>query len=95
MSASSAGETIRVRIGLNAGEPVAENDDLFGTAVIAAARIAALAEGGEILVSDVVRQLVAGKGFLFADRGEAALRGFEEPVRLYEVRWEREREGQA
>jgi len=95
VSASSAGETIRVRIGLNAGEPVAENDDLFGTAVIAAARIAALAEGGEILVSDVVRQLVAGKGFLFADRGEAALRGFEEPVRLYEVRWEREREGQA
>jgi class 3 adenylate cyclase len=35
----------------------------------------------------VVRQLVAGKGFLFADRGEVELRGFEEPMRLYEVRW--------
>jgi class 3 adenylate cyclase len=35
----------------------------------------------------VVRQLVAGKGFLFSDRGETALRGFEDPVRLYEVRW--------
>jgi len=83
---------IQVRIGLNAGEPIAEEEDLFGTAVIAAARIAARAEGGEILVSDVVRQLVAGKGFLFADRGEAALRGFDDPARLYEVRWRGEDE---
>jgi class 3 adenylate cyclase len=36
---------------------------------------------------DVVRQLVAGKGFLFSDRGDVVLRGFEDPVRLYEVRW--------
>ncbi len=78
---------IRVRMGLNAGEPIAEDEDLFGTAVIMAARIAAQAKGEEILASDVVRQLVAGKGFLFADRGEAALRGFEGPVRLYEVHW--------
>ncbi len=53
-----------------------------------AARIAASAKGGEILVSDVVRQLAKGKDFLFADRGEASLKGFEEPVRLYEVRWQ-------
>ncbi len=89
-------EVIRVRIGLNAGEPIAEDDpdgraDLFGTAVNLAARIAGEAEGGEVLASDVVRQLVAGKRFMFADRGETALRGFEEPVRLYEVRW-REKE---
>jgi class 3 adenylate cyclase len=84
----SAEEAIRVRIGLNAGEPIAEEADLFGTAVILAARVAAKAEGGEILASDVVRQLVAGKGFLFSDRGDVALRGFEDPVRLYEVRWE-------
>ena len=83
----SAEELIRVRIGLNAGEPIAEEEDLFGTAVILAARIAAKAEGGEIFASDVVRQLVAGKGFLFADRGDVVLRGFEDPVRLYEVRW--------
>jgi len=83
----TAGEPIRVRIGLNAGEPIAEEKDLFGTAVNMAARIAAKAEGGEILASDVVRQLVAGKGFLFADRGEVELKGFEEAVRLYEVRW--------
>jgi len=84
----SAEEPILVRIGLNAGEPIAEEADLFGTAVNLAARIAAKADAGEILASDVLRQLVAGKGFLFADRGETALRGFEDPVRLYEVRWE-------
>jgi adenylate cyclase len=79
---------IRVRIGLNAGEPIAEDEDLFGTAVILAARIAAKAEGGQILVSDTLRGLVAGKGFLFADRGDVVLRGFEDPVRLYEMRWQ-------
>jgi class 3 adenylate cyclase len=88
----SAEEPIKVRVGLNAGEPIAEEDpdgrsDLFGTAVILAARIAARAEGGEILTSDTVRGLVAGKKFLFADRGDTALRGFEDPVRLYEVSW--------
>jgi class 3 adenylate cyclase len=87
----SAGEPIRVRIGLNAGEPIAEAADLFGTAVNLAARVAAKAEGGEILASDVVRQLVAGKGFLFSDQGDVALRGFEDPVRLFEVRWREER----
>jgi class 3 adenylate cyclase len=80
-------DSIRVRCGLNAGEPIAEDDDLFGTAVIVAARITAQAHGGEILVSDVVRQLVAGKGFLFNDRGEHALKGFEDPVRVFAVRW--------
>ena len=47
------------------------------------------ADGGEILVADVVRQLVAGKEFLFSDRGDTELRGFEDPVRVYEVRWRR------
>jgi len=88
----SAKEPIRVRIGLNAGEPIAEDDpggrgDLFGTAVNMAARIAAKAEAGEILASNVVRELVAGKEFLFSDRGDTELRGFEDPVRVYEVRW--------
>jgi class 3 adenylate cyclase len=81
---------IGVRIGLNAGEPVAEEEDLFGTAVQLAARICAHAEPGEILAPIVVRELAAGKGFLLADRGDVALRGFEDPVRLYEVRWRAE-----
>jgi class 3 adenylate cyclase len=84
----SADEPIRVRVGLNAGEPIAEEKDLYGTAVNLAARIAAKAKGGEILASDVVRGLVAGKDFPFADRGRRKLRGFEEPVRLFEVRWQ-------
>ena len=90
MVASTPVEPIRVRIGLNAGEPIAEEQDLFGTAVNTAARIAGKAAGGEILASNVVRELVAGKEFLFDDRGETALRGFEDPVRLYEVRWREE-----
>jgi len=82
-----AGERLRVRVGINAGEPIAEDDDLFGSSVILASRTKEKAAGGEIFVTDVVRQLVAGKGFTFADRGEMEMRGFEEPVRLYEVRW--------
>jgi class 3 adenylate cyclase len=82
---------LRIRIGINAGEPIAEHDpagrgDLFGTAVTTASRVQAMAKGGEILVTDVVRQLVAGKGFLFDDRGEHTLRGFEDPVRIFAVR---------
>ncbi len=86
----SAEEPIRVRVGLNAGEPIAEDDDLFGTAVNEAARITATANGGEILVSNVVRELAKGKDFLFADIGERQLKGLDEPVRLYEVRWQEE-----
>ncbi len=78
---------LKVRVGLNAGEPIADNADLFGTAVITAARIASRARGREILVSNVVRELVAGKGFLFADHGETVLRGFDEPVRVFELHW--------
>ena len=83
----TAGEPLRIRIGLNAGEPIEEEGDLFGTTVILAARIAAQAQGGEILASLAVRELCAGKGFLFADTGEVILKGFEEPMRLFAVRW--------
>jgi len=81
-------EPLRVRVGINAGEPIAEGDDLFGASVIATARIAAQASGGQILASDVVRQLLAGKGFTFADQGEHPLKGFDEPARLFEVSWQ-------
>ncbi|MDO8611764.1 MAG: adenylate/guanylate cyclase domain-containing protein [Dehalococcoidia bacterium] len=79
-------EPLLVRIGLNAGEPVAEDQDLFGAAVQLAARVCARAEPGQVLAANVVRELAMGKGFLFADMGEVVLRGFEDPVRLYEVR---------
>jgi class 3 adenylate cyclase len=83
----SASERLEVRAGLNAGEPIEDEGDLFGSTVILASRIAAQASGGEILVSDVVRQLAAGKDFLISDRGGADLKGFDEPVRLFEVAW--------
>ncbi len=87
---------LSIYIGLNAGEPIQEDSpggqaDLFGTAVQLARRICDKAGPGEILVSNVVRELAAGKAFLFSERGESELRGFEDPVRLYEVSW-KERE---
>jgi class 3 adenylate cyclase len=78
--------SLEVHIGLNAGEPIAEDEDLFGTAVQLAARVCAHAEPGQVLASNVVQELAAGKGFLFSDQGDVVLRGFEDPVRLYEVR---------
>jgi class 3 adenylate cyclase/pimeloyl-ACP methyl ester carboxylesterase len=78
---------LRMRIGLNAGEPVAEERDLFGAAVQLAARVCTSAGPGQILVSDVVRQLATGKRFLWSDVGHVPLRGFDDPVRLYEVKW--------
>jgi len=78
---------LSVYIGLNAGEPIAENQDLFGTSVDLAARICDFADPDQILASDVVRQLVAGKHYLFADHGTSELRGMEDPIKLWEVRW--------
>jgi class 3 adenylate cyclase len=83
----TAPEPIAVRMGLNAGEPIEEDGDLFGSSVILAARIAAQAEAGEILIAEPVRHLLSGKSFAYADRGETVLKGFEDAVRLYEVRW--------
>ncbi len=81
---------IRVRIGINAGEPIAEGDDLHGTAVIRASRIMDAADGGQILVSALVRELVAGKDYRFISRGLKKLKGFEDPVGVFELDWQHE-----
>lgn len=78
---------LSIYVGLNAGEPIAEDDDLFGTSVDLAARLVDKAQPGQIIASDVVRQLATGKQFRFADLGDTELRGFEDPVRLWELRW--------
>lgn len=66
---------------------VEEEGDLFGEAVNAAARISALARGGEILVSSVVKDLVGTlREVIFTDRGLHPLQGFPEEWHLYEVR---------
>jgi class 3 adenylate cyclase/thioesterase domain-containing protein len=82
-----AGSPVHVRIGVNAGEPIAEEDDLFGTAVQVTARVTDTATPGQILVSDVVRQLVAGRQFQFRAIGSRQLKGLSQPVSLYEVVW--------
>ncbi|OGO49514.1 MAG: hypothetical protein A2148_05465 [Chloroflexi bacterium RBG_16_68_14] len=80
--------SMRVRIGATAGEPVAENRDLFGATVQLAARLCSHAEPGQILVSGVIRDLCIGKRFAFQERGESLFKGFDEPVRLFEVGWQ-------
>ncbi|MGH7818505.1 MAG: AAA family ATPase [Candidatus Binatia bacterium] len=82
---------IRVRIGINAGEPVAEQGQLFGNAVNLAARICARARAGQILAGESVRPLAAGAGIAFVDRGRVALKGFPKRCRLFEVPWRNKR----
>jgi class 3 adenylate cyclase/tetratricopeptide (TPR) repeat protein len=82
-------QPVLVRIGLNAGEAIQEEADYFGSAVIAAARITAKAEGGQILVSNVVKELAASVPDLrLLDRGRFRLKGFDERWRLFEVVWQ-------
>ena len=76
---------IAVRSGLHTGEIELTPDDVTGIAVHIAARIAAEAEAGETVVSSTVRDLVAGSGLRFQDRGVHALKGLPEEVRLYSV----------
>jgi class 3 adenylate cyclase len=83
----TAEEPFDVRIAVSAGEPVTEDDDLFGAAVQLAARVCSTCEGGRILVSSAVRELCLGKAFQFEDRGLVEFKGFEEPMRVYGVTW--------
>jgi class 3 adenylate cyclase len=84
-NASNEGAPIRVRMGINAGEPLSEDDDLHGIVVSTASRICDRADAGEILVSNVVRELATGKGIAFVEVGDVELKGLDEPVRLYAV----------
>ena len=84
---ANPGRQVKVRIGVHAGEVVAEAGDIFGEAVNAAQRIASKAKGGEILVSDLGRRLVRHvPGCSFRDRGRVRLRGFPERWHLFELR---------
>src|SRR6476660_5320259 len=76
---------IKVRIGIHVGKSVRRGDDLFGRNVAMAARVAALADGGEILVSEVVRDAVSDEDIAFDDGRDVELKGFSGPHRLYAV----------
>jgi class 3 adenylate cyclase len=81
-------EGVRVRIGLHTGEAIAEGGDLFGRHVILAARIAGHAEGGQILVSHLVCELVAGADDLTFDEGEEVeLKGLSGTFFVHTAQW--------
>ena len=86
-NASRPEARLAVRIGMSAGEPVAESGDLFGAAVQLAARLCAYATPQTIVASGVVADLAVGKGFVFGPRHDVELRGFPAPVPSCEVDW--------
>jgi class 3 adenylate cyclase len=80
---------LRVRIGINTGEVVRSDSDVYGAAVNAAARIVAIAQPGQILVADVVRQLLGPvPGVSLGEHGWTELRGLPGETLLHEVRWQ-------
>jgi len=79
-------EKLRVRIGLHAGEPVEDSNDMFGATVQLAARICQNADAGAILVSGTVRDLMSDRSKC-VECGLRLLKGFAQPVALYEIAW--------
>jgi class 3 adenylate cyclase len=85
----SEGEPLGVRIGLSAGEAVEEDGDYFGDPVVEAARLCAVAQGGQILAAELVRLMVGRHATqTFVDLGPLELKGLPEPVNTVEVQWE-------
>lgn len=76
---------VNVRIGLNAGDAVQEEDDFFGTTVQLAARVCDKAGTGEIFVTDNVRELSKGTGIPFEEAGRFEMKGVPVPLTLYRV----------
>ena len=73
---------------MNAGEPIVEGNDLFGTVVQIAARVCNLAEKNEIYVSRLVEELAVGKPYNFVDKGLQQLKGISQKQQVYEVAWD-------
>lgn len=78
-----------VRVGISLGDVSLESGDVYGVAVVEAARLCAAAAGGEILVADLIRSLSRGRGgFIFDPLGDLELRGLPDPVPACRLRWE-------
>ena len=82
-----APETLRVRIGIHAGEPVADHNDLFGATVQLANRLCSGADGGSIVVSELVRSLCEEDAARFEPLGEWRLKGFAETIPVFRFEW--------
>ena len=75
-------------MGLNSGDVLRDEQDLFGAAVNLAARIAEKAKGNQILMSELVKELAGPyPGFKFSDRGKHSIKGFPGRYKIYEVAW--------
>ena len=83
---TKGGEPIHVGIGIHAGEPVEDSDDLFGSAVQLAALICDIAGPDGIIVSDVMRQVNEAEQ-RFTDLGHKDFKGFTQPVQVFELDW--------
>ena len=79
----AGGLGLEVRAGLHTGECEIMGDKLSGLAVHIGARVAAIANAGEVLVSSTVKDLVAGSGLRFADRGSRVLKGVPGEWRIF------------
>src|SRR5258706_4908941 len=84
----SDGDRPQIRVGVSLGEATLESGDVFGAPAVEAARLCAVATGGQIVVSDVVRNLTRGRGHTLVSLGELTLNGLPEPVSAFEVKWE-------
>jgi class 3 adenylate cyclase len=84
-AADASAPELRVRIGIDAGEPVDHNDDLFGSTVTLASRICDAADAGHILTSDLVRDLGGEQGYAFDGGRELVLKGFPDPIHVFEL----------
>ncbi len=81
-------DAVNVRVGVTVGEPIADDNGAFYASGQVARQICELAKPGQVLVSDLVRQLVDGKGFVFESIGTKMFKDFAEPVTLYKLRLE-------
>jgi class 3 adenylate cyclase len=85
-AAAGASAGMPLHVGLHAGDVIREDGNVYGGAVNIAARIAGLSPPGEVLVSETVRSLArTSAGVHFDDRGEQALKGVGEAVRVWAV----------
>ena len=88
-AADNPEQGVRVRVGVHIGEVIAEDGDIFGKHVMLAARVGGLAEGGQVLVSSLVKEIAGARGDLaFGDPAVVALKGIEGEHTVYPLLWE-------
>jgi adenylate cyclase len=86
-NAQNPQQEFHLRVGINSGEPIIEDDDMFGVAVQMASRVCSEAPSDHIFISNVVRELLAGKSYPARTLEPRILRGIREPQTLHDVLW--------